>query len=1267
MPPSDKSKKPLIPQPTTERVKIQPIVHELKTSYLDYAMSVIVARALPDVRDGMKPVHRRVLYAMWSIGLKPGAKYRKSATVVGEVLGKYHPHGDQAVYDTMVRMAQNFSLRYPLVDGQGNFGSMDGDSAAAMRYCVIGDTRIITEKGLTSIGTLSEKEEINLHVLSKDKKVHHASKWFDSGEHPTLKITTNKGFHIEGSFNHPILTWTADAIGQPQFKWKLLEQLQIGDVAILDRSDTFWPATEPDLTRFHSTPLDRHCEKKQLPETLTDDLAFILGSITSEGSFGHYRTSRKIEFCNSDDAWIETFKDTWSRVFPDCRLHEFHRQPSSYGKKPYTRLEIHSKHVIAFLEKIGLSHVKSPKRRIPEIMFSATKSATARFLQAYFEGDGSASFSSKMNELSCCSASEGLIDDLQTVLLRFGIVGTKRFDRYRTIHKLYLRGQENYVLFQEKIGFLSDRKKNVLHLMIARQKQSSTQTDFVPYISQNIRSLTNNNFIKRHNFDRFGTMQERFQKVAALVKEESQTDVLPLFQQLLSTHYFFDPIVHIESTGIHKVYSIKVDSDCHSFIGNGFINHNTEARLAKVSESLLTDIEKDTVNFVPNYDGSHKEPLVLPARLPNLLLNGTVGIAVGMATNIPPHNLRELCDAISHLIDNPEADIDDLMEFVKGPDFPTGGEIFDIRAIKEAYATGKGSIVMRGKADIQEQKGGRFNIVVTEVPFQVNKAVLVSKIAELVRDKKIEGIRDLRDESDKDGVRVVMELKNGAYPKKILNRLFSLTALQTSFHVNMLALVNGIQPQVLTLKNILAEYIKHRENVVQRRTQFELNKAESRAHILEGLKIALLRINEVIETIKKSKDKEVAKENLRNKFRLSELQAQAILEMRLQQLANLERLRVLQELKEIQDLIARLKSILASRKKMLGIIKQELAEIREQFGDDRRTQVFKHAVGKFTQEDLIPKESAIIMLTRDGYIKRLAPDAFKSQGRGGKGVIGLTTKEEDMVEKLLSTNTHADLLFFTTRGRVFQLKAYDVPQTARTAKGQAIVNFLQLGPEEAVSSILSLEDLSQFKYLMMVTRNGVIKKTDIQLFMKIRQSGLIALKIKDGDELRWVQPTSGKENIMLITSKGQAIRFSEDDIRPMGRTASGVRGMRVKDKDAIVGMSRIFEGKSADNELFVIMQNGYGKRTAVKHYKVQNRGGSGIKTANITTKTGDIVGIVSTHTKDERDVIILSSLGQVIRLPLRSVPSLGRATQGVRLMRFKEKNDHVVSVDQVSI
>jgi DNA gyrase subunit A len=791
------------------------ITAELKESYLDYAMSVIVSRALPDVRDGLKPVQRRILWAMWDSGLTADAKLRKSANVVGEVMGKYHPHGDSAIYDTLVRMAQDFSLRYPLIIGQGNWGSIDGDNAAAMRY--------------------------------------------------------------------------------------------------------------------------------------------------------------------------------------------------------------------------------------------------------------------------------------------------------------------------------------------------------------------------------------------------------------------------------------------------------TETKLSRIAAELLTDIEKETVDWQPNYDGSREEPKVLPAKIPNLLLNGAVGIAVGMATSIPPHNLREIVDATLHLIDNPKATASDLMQFIQGPDFPTGGVIYDKKAIAEAYLTGRGPITMRAVAEVKERGTGKgaFDIVITEIPYQVNKSELIIKMAELVQEKRVEGIRDIRDESDKDGLRVVIELKNDAAPQKILNQLYQHTDLQKDFHLNMIALVDGLQPQVLSVKDILAEYVKHRETVVRRRAEFDLARARERAHILEGLSKALDQIDKVIATIRKSNDRDEAHANLVKQFKFSDIQATAILEMRLQTLANLERQNIENELKEKKQIIHDLELLLKSPAKIMSVIKTELSEVRETYGDDRRTRVVSTGLKEFREEDLIPQEETIITFSEGGYIKRLPPGTFKSQRRGGKGLIGSDVAEEDFLTHLIAAETHDNILFFTDRGRVFQTKVWEIPAAARTAKGKPIQNFLEIPAEENVNAIVTYPDVKGEKadhFLVMTTEHGMIKKTPLTDFGNVRRTGIIAIKLKKGDLLRWVKMSGGKDEIIITTRAGQSIRFRESQIRSMGRAAGGVRAIRLKGTDGVSSMDVLPAERAKDKQqkLLVVMANGYGKQTPITQYRLQSRGGSGIKTAKITAKTGPLVAAQLVDAEEE--IIALSAKGQIIKTRLPDVRVASRATQGVKVM-----------------
>lgn len=682
----------------------------------------------------------------------------------------------------------------------------------------------------------------------------------------------------------------------------------------------------------------------------------------------------------------------------------------------------------------------------------------------------------------------------------------------------------------------------------------------------------------------------------------------------------------------------------------------TETKLAQIADEMMVDIDKQTVNMADNYDGTRREPSVVPSRLPQFLLNGTLGIAVGMATNVPPHNLKEVCEAAVYLIDHPKATAEDLIKFVKGPDFPTGAAIYDKKEIMRAYATGKGSIVMRATADIEEMKAGMHRIVVSEIPYLVNKAMLITKIAEAVKDKRIEGIKDLRDESDKDGIRIVIELKKDAFPKKVLNRLYTLSDLQKTFHVNMLALVEGgRQPKVLTLKEVLSEHVEHRREVIVRRTQYDLDRARERAHILEGLKKALDHIDEIIATIKKSKSREAAHVNLCREYKFSDPQATAILEMRLQTLSGLERQRVEDELVEKRRLILVLEGILKDKKKVLDIIKNDYEDLKKRYGDARRTRVFASPAGEFTQEDLVPDEPTIITVTRGGYVKRLATSTYHVQGRGGKGVRGLTVKEEDVVDIFLATTTHKELLFFTNRGRVFSIKAYEIPPSTRTAKGQALPNFLELGPDEKVTAVqgTALGNNETGAYIVMATSLGMVKKTPVEDFANIRRSGLRAINLKEGDRLEWVGVSSGRDQVLLTTHQGQAIRFAEKDVRPMGRAAAGVRGVNLRKNDEVVAMHVIPAGAEKTMEVLVIMREGYGKRTPMPEYRQQKRGGSGIKTANVTSKTGPVVtaAVVEAEALSSTDLLIISDKGQVIRIAAEEVSRLGRATQGVRVMR----------------
>lgn len=682
----------------------------------------------------------------------------------------------------------------------------------------------------------------------------------------------------------------------------------------------------------------------------------------------------------------------------------------------------------------------------------------------------------------------------------------------------------------------------------------------------------------------------------------------------------------------------------------------TEARMDKVGSELLSDIEKETVDFRDNFDGTEKEPVVLPAAVPNILLNGQMGIAVGMATNIPPHNLGEVVDATVAQIDNPDITLDELLTHIKGPDFPTGAEVYGGAPMHQAYETGRGSVTIRAVATIEERKNGRYSIVITEVPYGMSKENFVDKVRELVLAKKITHIADARDESARGKVRVVVELKKDAYPKKILNQLYKLTGLQTSFHYNVLALVNGIQPRVMGLKEILAEFIKHRQGVIRRRTEFELRKAKERAHILEGLKIALDHIDEVIKTIRESYDD--ADKRLMDRFGLSEIQAAAILAMQLRRLQGLERDKIESELKQLHELIRKLEAILADENEILRVVKEELIAMKEKYGDERRSKIINHELGKFSDEELIPEEDAVVLLTTENYIKRTLASDYRKQNRGGKGKRGMTTKEEDIIAQIVPASTHDYLLFFTNKGRIFRLKAYEVPAAGLNAKGVAAVNLLQLQPEEKITAIIKHEKGSKDTgYLFMATKNGTVKKTPLEDYANIRTNGLIAIKLDDGDELRWIKKTNGENDVIISTSAGQAIRFNEKDARPMGRSARGVRGVRLRPNDCVVGMDIV---TSDGQTLLVISEKGFGKRTKAANFPTHKRGGVGIKAAVVTAKTGPIIS-VQTIDPGMTDAILVSQNGQTIRLSLKDIKLLGRTTQGVTIMRL-DGNDAVSSI-----
>jgi DNA gyrase subunit A len=1222
-------------------------------AYLDYSMSVIVSRALPDVRDGLKPVHRRVLYAMDQMGLQSTKAFRKCAGTVGEVLKSYHPHGDVAVYDSLVRMAQPWSMRYPLVLGQGNFGSQDDDPPAAMRYCVTGDTLVVTDNGLIPIGQLSQPgvEDIAVRVLSKDGQTNTASKWWDCGAFPTWRVRTQRGYEVTGTANHPLLVAVPHASdGRVTLTWKTIAELAVGDYVVLDRSTNLWPEQPVDLRSF--SPSEKAQTKQQaLPKALNEDLAFLLGALLAEGRFGE----QVIAFATTRGDFAEQFVQAWQRVFPTCRLHIFEREPVGYGKKPFLQIQVLSQHVIAFFKALGLSG-RSAQRQIPEALLRSPRHVAAAFLRGLFEGDGALETSARsLLRLHLTASNHLLLRQVQTLLLRFGIVASLNEDRTRQVHRLLISGRDNLVLFSDEIGFASETKSRALEAILEMHSGKAwSRSDFIPYLAGYVSvhvARGQREWVSKKNVDRSDRLTATLPRLAlvwpAVVVSELEN---PARQR-----YLFERVESIEYAGVQPVYSVRVDSECHSFVANGFVNHNTEAKLAAISDELLRDIEKDTVDFKPNYDNQTTEPWVLPARLPNLLLNGSTGIAVGMATNIPPHNLVEVCNGIAYLIEHPDATTEDLSRIVRGPDFPTGGVIQGREGIRNMYANGRGRVVVRARTSIEEAERGRMNIIVTELPYQVNKADLVKKIAELTRDKKLDGISEIRDESDRQGMRVVIELKRDANPESVLNALFKYTAMQSAFNANMLALVDQ-QPRILTLKAFLQHYINHREIVLTRRTRFELAKAEARRHILEGLKLVLDNLDAVITAIRESQTTEIATARLQREFALSDEQCKAVLDIRLGRLVAMERSKVEEELAEVLKSIKYYQLLLSDINEIRKLIKQDLEELKAKYGDARRSDIVEAEAGDFRAEDLIANEEVVVTLTEKGYIKRLPSSTYRAQRRGGRGITGMATREDDAVLQLLVTHSHDSLLFFTDRGRVFQLRAYELPDTSRTAKGEHIINLIGIEQRERVTAVVSVPKDGSRDYMIVATKKGEVKKTEMNEFEIVRRDGKIAMNLEEDDELIGARLAHADDDVLMITAGGQAIRFTVKELRSASRISGGVRGIRLAPGDTVVSLNIA----TAGGELLVVTEHGYGKRTPIDEYPRHNRGGGGVLTARLTEKTGRIAA-ARVITERDSDLMIVSAGGVVIRVDVSAIRVLSRTTQGTLIQHLAE-GDTVVAV-----
>jgi DNA gyrase subunit A len=1249
---------------------------EMRQSYLDYAMSVIVGRALPDVRDGLKPVHRRSLFAMNELGNDWNKPYKKSARIVGNVIGKYHPHGDTAVYDTIVRMAQPFSLRYMLVDGQGNFGSIDGDSPAAMRYCVTGNTRVKTDKGLVAIQDLVKESKLNsdhsikTKVLSLHRTINGANRFFNSGYHPVYKLKTREGFNIEGTANHPIMIISTDQGGKPVYTWKLLENMQPDDKVLIDRSQI--------------------CLNNQGLDETEKNWAIIAGCLVSEG----FVTEKRMGFNNTDQVYFNHFVEAYRQLLGN-RFYSYVRQLKS-GKLIY---EFDVQNLTEFSKcpiYADLVNCKAKDKKIPEYIFTASNQAQKIFLQYLFEGDGSISILEKNTiNLQYCTQSLQLAKDVQLLLLEFGVIASINQPKSRREYKVCISGYRNICQFHENVGFVTQKVTKSVAIIDA-EKQRRTQIDrfslsrdSIPYIAAYVRKYAKYcYFLNKRNFDCYERIDLYY---ADIIKAINQQYLIEIFNELAADRYYFATVESCEKQAEEQiVYSIRVDSDCHSFVANGFINHNTEVRMSRIAHELLADLDKETVDFVPNYDESEHEPTVFPTRLPNLLVNGSSGIAVGMATNIPPHNLGEVVDACIALIDNPALTISDLMQHIPGPDFPTAGLINGNRGIREAYETGRGRVQMRAKTAIEtDEIRNRQAIIVTELPYQVNKARLIEKIAELVKDKKLEGISELRDESDKDGLRIYIELRRGESGEVVLNNLFQHTALQGVFGVNMVALVDG-QPRLLNLKQVLEAFLTHRREVIVRRTVFDLRKARDRAHIVEGLAVALTNLDPLIVLIRAAPDPAAAKAGLLEQiwmpgviadwlartggdiarpeelpaefglsasgYRLSPIQAQAILDLRLHRLTGLEQQKLLDEYQELLARITDYLEILTEPDRLTSVIRAELLELRIQYNDPRRTVILPDEQN-LNLEDLINEEAMVVTLSHAGYVKAQPLSLYRAQRRGGRGRAAATVKEEDFIDKLFIASTHDTVLCFSNRGKVYWKKVYELPQAGRTARGRPIVNLLPLEEGERINAVLSVREFGDDHFVFFATANGTVKKTPLSEYSRPRSNGIIAIGLCDGDQLVNVELTNGQSDIMLFTDAGKALRFVETEVRNTGRSACGVRGIRLGDGQKVIALIVVGEGT-----ILAATENGYGKRTEVAEYPRRGRGGQGVIAIQTTERNGQVIGAV--QVENDHEIMLITDGGTLVRTPVEGISLVGRNTQGVTLIRL-QGGEKLVGIEKI--
>jgi len=1192
----------------------QPIEEEAKSAYLDYAMSVIVGRAIPDVRDGLKPVQRRILHSMNELGLYPNKPYKKSARIVGETLGKYHPHGDTSVYDALVRMAQDFTLRYPLIQGQGNFGSIDGDPPAAMRYCVVGDTLINTDKGLIKIKDIApdSKENsdnpINIKVQSLNRKVNTASMFFNSGKHKTLKVETVEGYEIEGSLNHPVLVLEKGKNGKPVYVWKTLDKVKAGDYLVVSRKNDI--DSSEDL--------------------ITEEEAILLGSFVSEG----YISNSRIGFNNTDEAFASEFETALVSVYETSGC-KYERKLKS--GKTLIEYQIHQKDIIEDIKEKGFTE-KSAQKEIPYTVLRSSKKVQKAFLRALFEGDGSVYKGKNTVVISYSSKSKKLLKQLQVLLLNFEIIS--RIHKDKQNYRLIISGYHNVKLFKERIGFLTSKQGTLEKLIeeLDPKETANSKTDFVPFISDYIKTKYKNRgfnqWLSKHNIDRYNKIEKYWNTLEKLLDEGD----LAFYKELLNNKYYFAKVKSVEETGEKVVYSIKVDSHCHSFVANGIVNHNTEARLTKLAMEMLADIDKNTVDMKENFDASLMEPEVLPAKFPNLICNGAAGIAVGLSTSIPPHNFTEVAEALKYLAQFPNATVEELCQFIKGPDFPTGGILITShKDIVKIYEDGRGSITLKGKARIEKLAGNRHRIVIYEIPYQVNKVDLIKRIAELVRTGKEKGISDLRDESDRDGIRIIVELKREANPEKVLKKLYRSTSLQKSIPINLTVLV-GKQPKTLDLKGILWEFIKHRIEVITRRTLFELNKAEKRLHIIEGLLKALENADRVIEIVRGSKDSNEAKGKLTTEFELSEVQAQAILDMRLARFTSLESEKLYQEAEDLRKQIERYKEILSSEDEKIRVFIEEIDELLDKYGDDRKT-----VVASEKETGLTFEENYILAVLSSGRIFNYKVDKIEDKDEVERiyskiiNSISSTLLPEERLISIQEIKSSQPIDFITNNGRSIWSLVADLP------KGEGKIKYIE--DSHIVGTAFKGEGSED--RLFILTKNGIIKRMTFEdIFYKSLNMEIIPLQ--ENDEVVMAFADDHPSNLAIYTAKGDLLVFERNQVRVTGAKAKGVEAIDLDEGDEVKG------GFILNNEDYIltITENGYCKLVPKEEFPVKKRAQKGLMAVKL--QKGDKLAI-ATSVNIGDTLLLTTETGKLFKLEIddKRIPVSKRTAMGEKLLNEK--------------